>query len=57
MLRLLVNALTADDKQYLLNKENLIQTIQMQLSQNKKLFMNFFFIFEVYIKFYTFCKN
>ena len=36
----LVNALTADEKQYLLNRDNLMQPIQMQWSK-KKLFPNF----------------
>ena len=36
----LVNALTTDEKQYLLNRDNLMQPIQMQWSK-KKLFPNF----------------
>ena len=45
ILRLLVNTLTADDKHYLLNRENLAQRIQMQLSQKQKTFSEFFFGF------------
>ena len=39
--RLFVNALTADDKQYLLNRDNLKQPIQTQLSQKQKTFSEF----------------
>ena len=35
-LSLFVNTLTADDKYSLLNKDNLAQPIQMQLSKKKK---------------------
>ena len=45
MVRLFVNGLTADDKRYLLNKENLTQPIQMQLSQKQKKFSPTFFAF------------
>ena len=45
ILRLLVNTLTADDKHYLLNRDNLAQRIQMQLSQKQKTFSEFFFAF------------
>ena len=38
ILRLFVNTLTADDKHYLLNRDNLTQPIQMQLSQKQKTF-------------------
>ena len=52
-LRLFVNTLCADDKHYLLNRENFTQRIQMQLSQKQKTFpvFFFFFIFKIYIKF------
>ena len=43
ILRLFVNTLTADDKQYMLNRENLTQPIEMQLSQKQKSFSEFFF--------------
>ena len=43
MVRLICNALTADDKHYLLNRDNLTQPIQMQLSQKQKTFSEFFF--------------
>ena len=33
-----LNILTADDKYYLLNRDNFRQPIQMQLSQKQKLF-------------------
>ena len=38
MVRLFVDTLTADDKQYLLNRDNLTQPIQLQLSQTPKTF-------------------
>ena len=43
--RLFVNTLTADDKHYLLNRDNLAQRIQIQLSQKQKTFPEFFFFF------------
>ena len=45
ILSLVVNTLTADDKHYLLNRDNLTQPIQMQLSQKQKTFSQFFFAF------------
>ena len=44
-LRLFVNTLPADDKHYLLNRDNLAQPIQMQLSQKQKTFSEFLFAF------------
>ena len=44
-LRLFVNTFTVDGKHYLLNRDNLTQPIQMQLYQNKKLFLNIFLAF------------
>ena len=38
MLRLFVNTLTADDKYSLLNRDNLMQPIQMNLSEKQKTF-------------------
>ena len=40
-----VNTLTADEKHYLLNRDNLTQPIQMQLSKKQKTFSGFFFAF------------
>ena len=40
-----VNTLTVDDKHYLLNRDNLTQPIQMQLSKKEKTFSQFFFAF------------
>ena len=49
--RLFVNTLTADNKHFLLNRDNLPQRIQMQLSQKQKTFTKLFFcIFKIYIK-------
>ena len=45
ILRLFVNTLTVNDKHYLLNRDNLPQPIQMQLSQKQKTFSEFFFAF------------
>ena len=44
-LRLFVNTLPADEKHYLLNRDNLTQPIQIQLSQKQKTFSQFFFAF------------
>ena len=43
ILRLFLNTLTADDKHYLLNSDNLTPPIQMQLSQKQKTFSQLFF--------------
>ena len=43
--RLFVNTLAVNDKQYLLNRDNLTQQIQMQLSEKQKTFSEFFFAF------------
>ena len=40
-----VNTLTVHDKHYLLNRDNLTQTIQIQLSQKRKTFSQFFLAF------------
>ena len=48
-LRLFVNTLTADDKHYLLNRDNLTQPIQMQLSQKQKTSSQFFVAFFEFI--------
>ena len=44
-LRQFVNTLTVDDKHYLLNRDNLTQPIQIQLSQKQKIFCELFFAF------------
>ena len=46
ILGLFVNPLTADDKYSLLNRSNLLQHFQMQLSQKRKTFSEFFFAFS-----------
>ena len=54
ILTLFVNRLTVNDKDYLLNTDNLTQLIHMQLSQKQKTFSRFFFffcIFKIYIIF------
>ena len=43
ILTLFVNTLTVDDKHYLLNRDNLTQPVQMQLSQKEKTFSEFLF--------------
>ena len=45
ILRPFVNTLTVDDKHYMLNRDNLTQPIQIQLSQKQKNFSEFFFAF------------
>ena len=42
ILRLFVNTFSVNDKHYLLNRENLTQPIQMELSEKEKIFPNFF---------------
>ena len=48
ILRLFLNKLTTDDKYSLLNRNNLLQHLQMQLYyiRNEKIFLKFFF-FEI----------
>ena len=45
ILGLFVNTLTVHDKHYLLNRDNLTQPNQIQLSQKEKAFSQFFFEF------------
>ena len=45
ILRLFVNTWTVNDKHYLLNRDNLTQPIQIQLSQKQKLSLKFFLHF------------
>ena len=53
-----LNTLTADDKNYLLNRDNLTQPMQMQLYQKQKTFSEVFSCtFKSYIKFETFAKK
>ena len=37
-----VNSFTVDEKHYLLNRDNLTETIQMKVSQKQKSFCDFF---------------
>ena len=45
ILRLSVNTLTGHEKNYWLNRDNLTDTIQMQLSEKEKKFSQLFFAF------------
>ena len=45
ILRPFVHTLAVNDKQYLLNTDNLTQPIQIQLSQKQKIFSELFFAF------------
>ena len=45
ILKLFVNTFTVDDKHYLLIRDNLTQTIQIQLCQKQKIFLKFFVAF------------
>ena len=45
ILRLFFNTLRVKDKHYMLNRDNLTQPIQIQLSQREKTFCEFFFTF------------
>ena len=51
ILVLLFKALTANDKNSLLNRDNLTQPIQMQLPKKQKKNVNFFGILEIEIKY------
>ena len=46
-----VNTMTVDDKYSLLNRHNLTQSIDIQLSQKQNDFYRFFIILEIYVKF------
>ena len=46
MLGLFVNTLTANDKYSLLKRDNLLQHLQMQLSQKQKTFLDIFVPFS-----------
>ena len=45
ILGLFVNTLTVNDKHYMLNRDNLTQPIEIQLSLKQKTFSQFFFAF------------
>ena len=45
ILRLFAKTLTVNEEHYLLTRDNLTQTIQIQLSQKQKTFSQFFFAF------------
>ena len=45
ILRPFVNTFTVDEKHYLLTRDNLTQTIQIELSQKQKNFFEFFHAF------------
>ena len=45
ILRLFYNILAVNDKLYLLNRDNLTQPIQIQLSEQQKSFFKFFLTF------------
>ena len=45
ILRLFLNTLTVDGKHYLVTRDNLTQTIKIQLSQKQNNFCEFFFLF------------
>ena len=49
-----VNALTPDDKDDLLNRDNLTQPIQRELSEKQKIFLTFFWIFKIFFTFWKF---
>ena len=46
ILRLFINTLTVNDKYYLLNRDNLTETIQIELSQKQNTFFQFCFAFS-----------
>ena len=57
LLRLVVNTYTADEKYCLLKSDNLTHPIHSQLYHKKNPFPEFFCIFEMHIKFWTFFKK
>ena len=46
VLGLFVNTVTADDKYFLLTRNNLLEDLQMHISRKKNLFLNFFLRFQ-----------
>ena len=57
-LRQFVNTLAVNDKHYLLNRDNLTQPIEIQLSQKQKISSEFFFAFlKSILNFKHFPKN
>ena len=57
ILRLFVNTLTVDEKPYLLTRDNLTQTIQIQLYQKQKTFFEFFLHFENFSYILNICQK
>ena len=45
ILRLFANTLTVDEKHYLLNRDNLMEPINMELSKKQKTFSELFFVY------------
>ena len=45
IVRLFVNTLTVADKHYLLNRDNLTEPVEIQLSQKQRIFLNFCWYF------------
>ena len=54
---LFVKALASDDKYSLLNRDNLLQHLQRQLSEKEKTFLNLFCISQIWIVFLRFWKK
>ena len=50
IIRLFLNELTVNDRHYPLNRDNLTQPIQMQLSEKHETFSQFFFFFFAFLK-------
>ena len=50
IIRLFVNTLTVDEEHYLLNRNNLTEPIQIQLSRKQKTSPQFFFFFFAFLK-------
>ena len=58
ILRPFVNTLTADDKYSLLNRDNLMEPIQILLSEKRKALLEFFFAFlKIGLNFEDFAKR
>ena len=52
-----VNTLTTAEKYSILNRSNLLQHVQMQLSQKRKTFSNFFIYLFIFFTFSEFKLN
>ena len=57
ILRRFVDIFTVNDKHHLLNRANLMEPIQMQLSQTQKNLRNFLFLFQNLYEILNICQK